>query len=102
MLPSEFSTKKNDQPEEFAIKVSQIPTQNGTNLVEYMTKRTNRSDMEPKNSDFVVGGVLPLDTSLYVKRPADDELFNSILAGQSCYVLAPHLICILSLTASTE
>ncbi|MBE7474480.1 MAG: AAA-like domain-containing protein [Anaerolineales bacterium] len=46
--------------------------------------------MEAKKSDFVVGGAVPLDVSMYVKRSADDELFNSVLAGQFCYIFAPH------------
>jgi tetratricopeptide (TPR) repeat protein len=90
MLPGEFWINNNDQSGELTIKVKETSTQNGANLVEYMIKRTNRSDMEAKNSDFVVGGAVPLDASLYVKRPADDEVFNSILAGQFCYIIAPH------------
>jgi hypothetical protein len=44
--------------------------------------------MEIEASDFfVVGGTVRSDSPSYVKRPADDELFNLALAGRFCYVL---------------
>lgn len=58
--------------------------------------------MDIKNSPFVTGGVLPLDSPTYVKRPADDELFNSVLAGQFCYVVSPHHMGKSSLMLRTE
>jgi len=39
---------------------------------------------------FVAGGTLPHDTSCYVSRPADDELYNAVLAGHFSYVFAAH------------
>ncbi|MBE9508293.1 MAG: AAA-like domain-containing protein, partial [Chloroflexi bacterium] len=39
---------------------------------------------------FVAGGTLRADAPSYVKRPADDELFNLASAGQFCYVLTPR------------
>jgi len=36
---------------------------------------------------FVAGGTLRPNSPSYVKRPADDELFELALAGQFCYVL---------------
>jgi tetratricopeptide (TPR) repeat protein len=39
---------------------------------------------------FTAGGTLRLDSPSYVKRPADDELFNLALAGEFCYVLTPR------------
>lgn len=39
---------------------------------------------------FVVGGTVRSDSPSYVKRPADDELFNLALAGRFCYVLTPR------------
>lgn len=39
---------------------------------------------------FVVGGTLYQDSPSYIKRPADDELYEAILAGEFCYVLTPR------------
>lgn len=39
---------------------------------------------------FVAGGTLHSDAPSYVKRPADDELFDLTLAGEFCYVLTPR------------
>jgi formylglycine-generating enzyme required for sulfatase activity len=39
---------------------------------------------------FVAGGTLKATTPSYVKRPADDELFEAVMAGQLCYVLTPR------------
>ncbi|MGC1378683.1 MAG: AAA-like domain-containing protein [Anaerolineales bacterium] len=39
---------------------------------------------------FVAGGTLKATTPSYVKRPADDELFGAVMAGQLCYVLTPR------------
>ena len=39
---------------------------------------------------FVAGGTLHPDVPSYVKRPADDELFNLALAGEFCCVLTPR------------
>ena len=39
---------------------------------------------------FVVGGTVRSDSPSYVKRPADDELFDLALAGKFGYVLTPR------------
>jgi len=39
---------------------------------------------------FVAGGTLRPDAPSYVKRPADDELFQLASAGEFCYVLTPR------------
>jgi formylglycine-generating enzyme required for sulfatase activity len=39
---------------------------------------------------FVAGGTLRPNTPSYVKRPADDTLFDLALAGEFCYVLTPR------------
>ncbi|MBC8492550.1 MAG: AAA-like domain-containing protein [Chloroflexi bacterium] len=39
---------------------------------------------------FVAGGTLDSDSPSYVKRPADDDLFNLALAGEFCFVLTPR------------
>jgi hypothetical protein len=45
----------------------------------------------PTTTDFfVAGGTLHADAPSYVKRPADDELFNLALSGEFCYVLTPR------------
>jgi LysM repeat protein/tetratricopeptide (TPR) repeat protein len=41
-------------------------------------------------SYFVDGGTLRAETPSYVKRPADDELFNSLLNREYCYILTPR------------
>ncbi len=36
------------------------------------------------------GGTLAADAPSYIARPADDELYQSVLAGDYCYVLTPR------------
>ncbi len=39
---------------------------------------------------FTVGGALRSDAPSYIKRPADDELFDRVLSGEFCYILTPR------------
>jgi formylglycine-generating enzyme required for sulfatase activity len=57
---------------------------------------------ERRPSDFfVAGGTLRPDAPSYVKRPADDELFDRALRGEFCYVLTPRQMGKSSLMART-
>ena len=37
--------------------------------------------------EYQVGGSLPLEAPSYVKRQADDDLYNALIKGEFCYVL---------------
>jgi tetratricopeptide (TPR) repeat protein len=58
---------------------------------------------DPKASDyFIAGGTLRPDAPSYVKRPADDQLFNLAQAGAFCYVLTARQMGKSSLMTQTE
>ncbi|MBI1878331.1 MAG: AAA-like domain-containing protein [Chloroflexi bacterium] len=58
---------------------------------------------DPKIADFfVAGGTLRPDAPSYVKRPADDELFNLAQAGTFCYTLTARQMGKSSLMTRTE
>ncbi len=51
---------------------------------------------------FFAGGTMNRRSPSYVHRPADDELFNQIVAKQYCYVLTPRQMGKSSLMVRTE
>jgi tetratricopeptide (TPR) repeat protein len=57
---------------------------------------------DPIRDDFfIAGGTLRANASSYIKRSADDELYNHIKAGEFCYVLTPRQMGKSSLMVST-
>ena len=64
--------------------------------------RTSKDESEPGNKRFyVAGGTLQPGAPSYVKRSADDQLLDSLLAGEFCYVLNARQMGKSSLMAST-
>ena len=43
--------------------------------------------LPPASAFYIAGGTLPREALSYVTRQADADLFDSLLAGEFCYVL---------------
>src|SRR6185436_10901441 len=43
-----------------------------------------------QESFYVVGGTLKRDAPSYVRRDADEQLYEGVMAGRFCYVLTPR------------
>jgi formylglycine-generating enzyme required for sulfatase activity len=50
----------------------------------------NEIETSTANGFFQAGGTLKADIASYIIRPADQKLYDSILAGEICYVLTPR------------
>lgn len=45
---------------------------------------------EPNSTyEYQVGGSLPINAPTYVKRQADDDLYNGLKSGEFCYTTKP-------------
>jgi hypothetical protein len=52
-----------------------------------MTDQFSPSPFLSNSYDYQIGGSLPIDAPTYVKRQADDDLYQSLKQGEFCYVL---------------
>ncbi len=85
----------------FATVTAQVLRRLGGEYAEFADKleRDNQADYQTdiqtdldSRSDvkYHLGGSLPLNSSSYIQRQADEELYNALLKGQFCYLFAPR------------
>ena len=66
-----------------------------------LQKNTKISRDSTSNIKFQLGGCLPIDSSSYIQRKADHELYHAIKAGHFCTIFAPRQMGKTSLIVST-
>ena len=55
-----------------------------------LDENKNENNQSHPEEFFIAGGAMKLGVSSYIKRPADDELYNAIRRGELCYILTPR------------
>ena len=81
---SEILSKQNQRPQ---IQVEDREKSGKIQLLPPASPLLPESDLSATEFEYQVGGSLPANAPTYVTRAADRELYNSLKAGEFCYVL---------------